>query len=135
MPLNVAAALGLDLILDEEAAGAGLDNGVDRSHRVDRVAIAGIGVHHDGDRHRLADVAADTRRLTHGDETDIGLAEHADRDAVTRDADHLEARTLEDLRRQRIESARPDMQLAVADQLAKTGGVAGIVHRLLHVRA
>src|SRR5260221_2492363 len=99
--------------------------GVDRSHRVDRVAIASVGVDHDGDRHRLADVAADAHRLAHRHEADIGLAEHADRDAVTRDADHLEAGTLEDLRRQGIESAWPDMQLAVADQLAQTGGAAG----------
>jgi len=131
----MAAAFGFDLILDEEAAGAGLDHGVHRPHRVERVAIAGIGIDHDGDRYRFADIAADPRRLAHRDEADIRLSEHADRDAIARDTDDFEAGALEDLGRQGVIGARPDMQLAVGDQRAKAGGAAGIVHRFFRLRA
>src|SRR5216684_3905350 len=99
LTLNMTTALRFDLILDEKAAGARLDDGVDRSHRIERIAVTGIGIDHYRNRYRLADVAADARRFAHGYETDIGFAEHADRDAIARDADHLESGALQDLGR------------------------------------
>ena len=54
LPRMCAAALRPDLILEEDAGGAGAHQVAHRAHHVDGVAVAGIGVDHDGHVDRRA---------------------------------------------------------------------------------
>ena len=73
--LGEAAALRKDLVLDEEACDAGVDQLADRARRVKDIAEAGLAIGEDRDRHGPADVARIVDHLGHGHQAGIGQAE------------------------------------------------------------
>ena len=70
---HVAAALRPDLVLDVDAGHAGALELAHRAPRVDRVAVAVVGVDDHRNAHRLGDVARVLDHLGHRHQPDVGI--------------------------------------------------------------
>ena len=111
LALDVAAPLGIHLVLEMDGRDPRRLELPHRAHDVDRVPVPGIRIGDDGDRHRLGEVVGHHRHLPHGEEADVGLAEEGVGDPGTGHVDGGEARFLDQPRGERIPGARHRGQL------------------------
>jgi hypothetical protein len=101
----VAASLRPDLVLQEAAGGPGGDQLDDGAVGVQRVAVAGVGVDDDRDRHAQADPPGTVDHLGLGQQAEVGLADGGGGDRVAGDERHREAGPVGELRREGVEDA------------------------------
>ena len=91
LPRHVAAPLGPDLVLEEDADGSGLLPEFDGASDVDGVAVAGVGVDDQPEPGRgEGDAPGDIGDLGLGEQPDVGPAEMGPGDGEPRDEAELE---------------------------------------------
>ena len=108
--LHVSATLGPDLILQEHAGRAGVNELVHRADDVEGIAIPRVRVDDDGNAHRAADPFRDRDHFGLGEVPEVRHAELSGRHAVARDKRQREAGLLHQLRAQGIIDAGEDQR-------------------------
>ena len=96
LALNVAAALRVHLVFEVDSRDPRRLELLHRANDVDRVAISGVRVGDDGNRHRLGEVVRHHRHLPHGEEADVGLPEQGVGDPGAGHVDGRESRLLDE---------------------------------------
>ncbi len=102
---HVPAPLGPDLILEEAAGRAGRDQLSDRAVDVQRIAVAGVGVDDDRDRHAHGDPPRPLDHLGLREQPQIGLADRRGGHRVAGDEAHGKAAALAKPGGKRVEDA------------------------------
>ena len=111
LALDVAAPLGVHLVLEVDGRDPRRLELPHGAHDVDGVPVPRIRIGNDGNRHRLGEVVGHHRHLPHGEEADIGLAQEGIGDPGTGHVDGREPRLLDQPCGQRIPGARHRGQL------------------------
>src|SRR5207249_6982022 len=93
---EMAAALGHDLVFEQNAGGAGCLEGFDGALDVVQIALAGVAISNDGNGDAGGHAANGFGHLCHGDEIQIGQAEHGGAGAETADEDGLKSGAFDD---------------------------------------
>ena len=124
LALHMAAALGRDLILDEQGGDAGALIGAHGAGDIGRPAIAGIGIGQQRQLGRIAEPGIELRHLAHAELGHIGLADQARGGAIAAAGRGLEAGPLDQLQGERVMGARQDQNLRRFNQLAEEGRAA-----------
>jgi hypothetical protein len=112
LPVEMAAALREDLVLELDPRRAGALQHSDRADHVERVAEARVGVDEERDRDRVGHGRDMVHDLGKRGEPDVGRAEMHVGDAGARDVAGLEAEILHDAREQRVGSAGEEGSVA-----------------------
>ena len=105
LAVEVAAALREVLVLELDGVGAGALHLPHRAPHVERVAVAGVGVHDQVGADAVADQRDGADHLAHADEPDIRPPELAVGDGGARDVQRAEAGLLGDQRGERVVDA------------------------------
>ena len=82
LAFHMPASFGPDLIFQEHARGAGIDQIVDRANDIKSIAIAGIGINDNGNLDGGADAACSAHHLSLGQIAEIRQPELRSRHAV-----------------------------------------------------
>ena len=119
---DVPALLGRDLVLHVQPRHARLLVLAHRAHRVQRVAVAGVGVGDHRQRHRARQVRGVIRHLGEGGEAEVGLAQVRGGGARARHVHRGEARRLDEARGEAVVSAGRHDEAGRGEKLAETSG-------------
>jgi hypothetical protein len=93
---EMAAALGPALVFDMHAGDAGFFIIADRAARVDRVAVAGVGIGDNGQLARIDDAARVVDHFGRGQQSDVGMPRPRDAGAEARHVHGVESRQLDE---------------------------------------
>jgi hypothetical protein len=121
----VAAALGLHLVLDVQACGAGLGEGSHRAGNVEGAAPAGVDVDHQRNLHGIGDAACVDQHVFHGADAQVRNAQRVGGHAAARQVDGLEAGLLGHLGGVGGDGAHHLQRLGLGHRLAELGAGAG----------
>ena len=118
----MAAALGRDLVLDDQGGDSGALIGADGAGDVDRVAEAGVGVGQDRDLDRVGEAAVVVGHLGQAQLPDVGGADQAGGRGIAA-ADHgLETRLGGQAGAECVKNARQNQDFLGFDQIAEPLG-------------
>ena len=119
---HVAAALGKNLVLDEQAGDPGPLIGAHRPTNVGDVAEAGIGIGEDRHGHGIDDPGIVVGHLDQAEQRGGGLAQECRRRRIAAAGDGGKARSFGKRRRQRVLETGQDVDIVRLDEAAKTAG-------------
>ena len=130
----VAAAFGLDLILDVQGRGPGSGIGAHGAHDVERVAVTGVGVHDQRHRRDRPDLVQSLLHFGERHQTQVGIA-HAARDRPAADVQRGKARGLGDPRRQPVVHPGRGHQVPAVQQGPQCAGTLRCLEHVYSPRA
>ena len=131
---QMAATFGDGLVLELDSAGAGAFEDAHGALDVQRIAIAGVGVHDQRRLDALADMGQRIGHLAHGHETDVGAPELGIGDGGARQIERLESRIGGDGGGEGIEHPGSEHDSARGEPCAQALGPLGFCHVMVSAR-
>ncbi len=128
----MAAALGENLILEDDAGGAGALELLHAAHDVVQVAVTGVAVGDDRDRHAVRHAPHGVGHLLHAEEVQVRQAVEAGAGAEAADEHRLEPGLLDQHRRQHVVGAQRADDAGHLHQFPQPAGGFGLLaHAIL----
>ena len=121
LALHMAAALGRDLVLDEEGGDPSALIGAHGAGNIGRPSIAGISIGQQRQLGAIAKPGIELGHLAHAELGDVRLADQARRRAIAAGRGGLESGPLDQLQGERVMGAGQDQNLGRFNELAEEG--------------